>query len=170
MNILRAAMLKSRIVKWYLTMQVRFKKRKERSDGNCGALLSWRLSYCLKSRGFGSKPKRQQQKDYDIISRVSETGKQLDAWWNYKIDTNYFKVQTFTWIKFHSTSNQTYSKKSNCKRIHNTDQNCFQWPILSVLHPAVHHAQRLSNYFPNTDDLDLTGIECRMQMKNLVNM
>lgn len=54
--------------------------------------------------------------------------------------------------------------------VHNTDQNCFQWPILSVLHPAVHHAQRLSNYFPNTDELDLTGIECRMQMKNLVNM
>lgn len=46
-------MLKSQNVKWYLTMQVRFNKRKDRSDGNCGALFSWTLSYCLKSRGFG---------------------------------------------------------------------------------------------------------------------
>lgn len=73
-KILRAVLLKRQSVKWYLTMQARFKKRKERSDGNGGTPFTWTLSCCLKSRRFGTKPTRQQQEDYDVISRVSETG------------------------------------------------------------------------------------------------
>lgn len=48
-------------------------KRKERSERNGGALIS--LSYCLKSRRFGTESSRQQQKVYDISSIVSESKK-----------------------------------------------------------------------------------------------
>ena len=53
-KILRTVLLKSQSIKWYLTMQVRFKKEKKRSDGNGGTQPPWTLPCCLKSRWFGS--------------------------------------------------------------------------------------------------------------------
>lgn len=40
--------------------------------------------------------------------------------------------------------------------------------ILSPLHQAIHRAQRVSNYFQYTDELDFTGIRIPMQMKDFV--
>lgn len=90
-----------------------------------------------------------------------QTGKQL-------IYLKYCQLETFKRIKCHSTSNQTQSKKKAIVNVQNTDQKCFQWAILSALHPAVHHIQRVSNYFPFVDESDLTGIEFPMQMTDLV--
>lgn len=41
--------------------------------------------------------------------------------------------------------------------VQNSDQKCFQWAILSALHPAARHAERVSNYVQYADELDFTG-------------
>lgn len=52
--------------------------------------------------------------------------------------------------------------------VQNTDQKCFQWAILSALHPAAHHFQRILNYVPYADELDFTEIEFSVQMKDIL--
>ena len=43
--------------------------------------------------------------------------------------------------------------------VKNEDQACFKWAVLSALHPAEHHAERLSHYQPYSEELNLNGIE-----------
>ena len=38
------------------------------------------------------------------------------------------------------------------------DERCFQWAILSALFPAKCHSDRLSNYLPYKDSIDVSGL------------
>lgn len=41
----------------------------------------------------------------------------------------------------------------------NDDQECFKWSVLAALHPAEHHAERISHYQPFKDELNFDGID-----------
>ena len=43
--------------------------------------------------------------------------------------------------------------------IKNEDQECFKWSVLAALHPATHHAERISHYQPFKEELNFTGID-----------
>ena len=43
--------------------------------------------------------------------------------------------------------------------VKNEDQHCFKWAVLSALHPADHHAERIIHYKPFEEELNFTGIE-----------
>ena len=43
--------------------------------------------------------------------------------------------------------------------VKNEDQACFKWAVLSALHPADHHAERIIHYKPFEEELNFTGIE-----------
>lgn len=51
--------------------------------------------------------------------------------------------------------------------VQNSDQKCFQWAILSALHPSTHHVERVSKYVKYADELDFTGLDFPMQLKNI---
>lgn len=51
--------------------------------------------------------------------------------------------------------------------VQNSDQKCFQWAILSALHPSIHHVERVSKYVKYADELDFTGLDFPMQLKNI---
>ena len=42
--------------------------------------------------------------------------------------------------------------------VKNKDKECFKWSVLAALHPADHHAERLTHYQPYKDDLNFEGI------------
>ena len=43
--------------------------------------------------------------------------------------------------------------------VKNQDQECFKWSVLAALHPAEHHAERITHYQPFKDELDFNGID-----------
>jgi len=43
--------------------------------------------------------------------------------------------------------------------VKNDDQECFKWSVLAALHPAKHHAERISHYQPFKDELNFDGID-----------
>ena len=43
--------------------------------------------------------------------------------------------------------------------VKNDDQACFKWSILAALHPADHHAERITNYQPFEEELNFNGID-----------
>lgn len=43
--------------------------------------------------------------------------------------------------------------------VQNTDDQCLKWALLSALHPAVRHAQRVSKYLPYSQELDFSGVD-----------
>lgn len=59
------------------------------------------------------------------------------------------------------------SAKKAVVNVQNSDQKCFQWAILSALHPSTHHVERVSKYVKHADELDFTGIDFPMQLKNI---
>ena len=43
--------------------------------------------------------------------------------------------------------------------VKNEDQQCFKWSILAALHPADHHAERITHYQPFEEELNFNGID-----------
>ena len=42
--------------------------------------------------------------------------------------------------------------------IKNEDHECFKWSLLAALHPAEHHAERITHYQPFKEELNFKGI------------
>ena len=51
-------------------------------------------------------------------------------------------------------------RENACVNVCNTDNRCFQWAVLSALHPVSRHVNRVSNYVPYVDELNFDGINC----------
>jgi hypothetical protein len=56
--------------------------------------------------------------------------------------------------------------KQVCINVKNTDNECHRWAILSALHPAKSHVDRLSNYKPFRDELNYEGIDFPVSAKH----
>ena len=49
--------------------------------------------------------------------------------------------------------------KKACINVENQDKDCFKWAILSALHPARTHINRVTKYVPYKNDLNFKGID-----------
>ena len=49
----------------------------------------------------------------------------------------------------------------------NTDSKCFVWSVLAALHPAERNPDRLSNYKPYENSLNLTGLTFLLAVKDV---
>lgn len=49
----------------------------------------------------------------------------------------------------------------------NEGQQCFMWSILAALHPAAHHAERVSHYESFVEELNFTGINFPMTVDQI---
>lgn len=58
-------------------------------------------------------------------------------------------------------------RKHAVVNIQNSDQLCFQWSILSALHPADHHVHRISNYISYINELHFDNIEFPMKIHDI---
>ena len=58
-------------------------------------------------------------------------------------------------------------KKKACINVKNKDNHCFKWSILSALHPASTHSDRLSNYKQYENDLNDTDFEYPIHVKDV---
>lgn len=131
-------------------MQVRLKKEKTDQAEMVEPYFHGRCHIALKVEDLEQSIKDSNKK---VMTSFLEYQRHVSNWTLVWIDPKYCQIQTFTRINF--TANQTQSQKRHCN-VQNKNQNCFQWAILSALHPADHHAQRVSNYFPYADELDFT--------------
>lgn len=57
--------------------------------------------------------------------------------------------------------------KNACVNVKNMDEQCFKWAVLSALHPAEQHSYRISKYIMYKDELDLTGIQFPVTLKDV---
>jgi hypothetical protein len=51
--------------------------------------------------------------------------------------------------------------------VQNNDNSCFMWAVLAALHPACKHAERVSKYVPYTSELNFTGINMPVAVKDI---
>lgn len=51
--------------------------------------------------------------------------------------------------------------------VKNYDEMCFKWAILSALHPVSKNPQRVSNYIQYEDELNFTGIEFPVKIRDI---
>ncbi|XP_043478219.1 uncharacterized protein LOC122508763 [Leptopilina heterotoma] len=58
-------------------------------------------------------------------------------------------------------------RKHSCINVQNADQQCFKWSILSALHPVENHADRVSKYKCYEDELNFTGIQFPVALKDV---
>ncbi|GFX69609.1 uncharacterized protein TNCV_1769781 [Trichonephila clavipes] len=64
---------------------------------------------------------------------------------------------------------KTIKAKKAAINVKNLDDNkCFMWAILSALHPADDHVDRISKYKPYENELNLEGIEFPVKMEDRV--
>ena len=53
--------------------------------------------------------------------------------------------------------------------VKNEDEACFKWAVLAALHPADHHAERVTHYEPFKEELNFNGIEFPISIHDIDN-
>lgn len=79
------------------------------------------------------------------------------------LSTNLYEDQ----VSFRSQSTWGPQKIVN---VQNTYEKCFQWAILSALHPTRRHAQRISKYTQYVEELYFSGIDSRCKWRTYQNL
>lgn len=167
LKILRTVLLKRQNVKWYLTLQARFKKEKKDKMELVEPYFHGRCHIALKVEDLVQSLRDSNKK---IMTSFLEYQRQGSNWTLDKIiglTLNIAKHKPLRESSFIPLPIRLRVKKA-IVNVQNTDQKCFQWAILSALYPALHHAERVSNYLPYADKLEFTGIEFPMQMKDIM--
>jgi len=59
------------------------------------------------------------------------------------------------------------AKKGAVINVQNEDERCFEWALLSALHPAEHHPHRVSNYVKYRNTLNFGGITFPVGLKEI---
>ncbi|XP_051157441.1 uncharacterized protein LOC127279246 [Leptopilina boulardi] len=58
-------------------------------------------------------------------------------------------------------------KRKACINVQNSDNECFKWSILSALYQVENHSDRVAKYRPYEHELDFTGIEFPVALKDV---
>lgn len=110
--------------------------------------------------------------DDDLESRILELFEKLET--EFELKEIKGSGWTFSHIKFLTISINEYKPltgssyidlpiwiihKKAVINVKNDDQECFKWAVLSALHPAKDHSDRLSNYKKYENELNFKGIE-----------
>ncbi|XP_051176668.1 uncharacterized protein LOC127291526 [Leptopilina boulardi] len=134
---------------------------------------------------------------YDLMTFIAKTDEillttHLDEWYNVNVkqvtlkrmedfqekDSNW-KLQSIQRLEvninmynpMHASSYidlpSAIKSKQACINIHNTDNQCFKWSILSALHPIEKHSDRVAKYRQFQDTLNFTGIEFPVALNNI---
>lgn len=100
----------------------------------------------------------------DMVSSISvhemdyKTG-QVSSVGQVKVySNNYSPVRGGTFVELPEWISGKNNKDMCVLNVKNRDDKCFMWAILSVLHPAPHHRERVSHYKPFAEELNFTGI------------
>jgi hypothetical protein len=166
MKILRTVLMKRQNVKWYLTMQARFKKEKKDQTEKVEPHFHGRCHVALKAEDLEQSLRDSIKK---IMTSFLEYQRQGSNWILDKVmglTLNVAKYKPLRGSSFIPLPIRLRAKKA-VVNVQNSDQKCFQWAIISALHPATHHVHRVSNYIPHADKLDFTGIDFPVQMKDI---
>ena len=59
------------------------------------------------------------------------------------------------------------ANKKAIVNVKNRDNKCFMWALLSALHPANYHAERVSHYTTWEEELDFSGITFPVALKDI---
>ena len=62
---------------------------------------------------------------------------------------------------------QWLAKKHCVVNVKNSDSKCFLWSVLSAIHPPAHNPDRLSNYEPYENSLDISGLTFPLAVKDV---
>lgn len=62
---------------------------------------------------------------------------------------------------------EKWKNKKACINVQNNDNKCFMWSILSALHPVKEHTYRVSKYKDYVNELNFTGIEFPVKLKDI---
>lgn len=165
-KILRVVLLKRQSVKWYLTMQARFKKEKKDQTETVEPHFHGRCHVALK---VDDLEQSLQDSNKKIMTSFLEYQRQGSNWTLDKViglTLNVAKYKPIRGSSFIPLPIRLRAKKA-VVNVQNSDQKCFQWAILSALHPSTHHVERVSKYVKYADELDFTGIDFPMQLKNI---
>ena len=164
---LKAVLLKRQSVKWYLTMQVRFIKEKKDQTETVESHFHGRCHVALKLEDLEQSLQDSNKK---IMTSFLEYQRQGSNWTLDKViglTLNVAKYKPLRGSSFIPLAIKLRSKKAIIN-VQNNDQKCFQWAVLSALYPAMHHAQRVSNYVQYDDKLNFSGIEFPVQTKDIL--
>ena len=159
-------MLKRQSIKWYLIMQVRFKKEKKDQTETVEPHFHGRCHVALK---VDDLEQSLQDSDKKIMTSFLEYQRQGSNWTLDKVmglTINVAKYKPLRGSNFIPLPIKLRAKKS-IVNVQNKDEKCFQWAILSALHPPRRHAQRVSKYTQYVEELDFSGIEFPLQLKDV---
>ena len=110
----------------------------------------------------------------EIQKRIEKWTRQGSGWTVTKVLNVYLYFAKYTPLKVGSYIDlpKYLKEKKAIVNVQNTDQQCLKWALLSALHPIDHgsHPDRVSKYRPHQDELDFTGVNFPVTLKDIPNV
>ena len=110
----------------------------------------------------------------EIQKRIEKWTRQGSGWTVTKVLNVYLYFAKYTPLKVGSYIDlpKYLKEKKAIVNVQNTDQQCLKWALLSALHPVEHgsHPDRVSKYRPHQDELDFTGVNFPVTLKDIPNV
>ncbi|XP_043477549.1 uncharacterized protein LOC122508334 [Leptopilina heterotoma] len=105
-----------------------------------------------------------------ILKQVEEFAEKESQWTLHSITKLEINVNKYNAVRVGSyidLPHQIKIKKA-CVNVQNSDKMCFKWSVLSALHPRNHHSDRVSSYYEFQNELNFTGIDFPVTLKDIV--
>ncbi|XP_043479909.1 uncharacterized protein LOC122509742 [Leptopilina heterotoma] len=105
-----------------------------------------------------------------ILKQVEEFTEKESQWTLHsimKLEINVNKYNPVRVGSYIDLPHQIKIKKA-CVNVQNSDKMCFKWSVLSALHPRNHHSDRVSSYYEFQNELNFTGIDFPVNLKDIV--
>lgn len=104
-----------------------------------------------------------------LIAKIDELQENGSGWSLHEIDSLGVAFNKF--VRFSGSSHLKLPKSIKNKKavinVKNNDNECFKWAILSALHPAKIHPERVAKYQKFKDELKFDGIDFPVKLKDI---
>ncbi|XP_051167626.1 uncharacterized protein LOC127285571 [Leptopilina boulardi] len=104
-----------------------------------------------------------------ILKQVEEFEEKESQWTLHSIIKLEININKYNAIRVGSYIDLPIEIKAKraCINVKNMDTMCFKWAVLSALHPIVQHPELMNNYFRYGNELNFTGIEFPVSLKDI---
>lgn len=158
---LQKVLKEKKAVKWNLMYHCTLSMPDKYSDHPLRYSPYFRTPYPITST-YPQQLREQLHASMEVLEERMSTFMQAGSGWtleeNHTLALEMVDYEPIGGSSYLELSKDVYDTKAVIN-IKNEDQECFKGSVLAAIHPATHHAERISHYQPFKEELNFTGID-----------
>ena len=153
-------------VKWYLSIQVQFKKEKKEEIETVEPHFRGNCQIALKPEDIQKGVEDSVKKIHTSFAEYQRQGSNWSLDHVINVTLNMARYQPLKGSSFIPLPIKLRTKHA-IVNVQNTDKKCFLWSVLAALYPVKNHSNRVTKYLEHQNAIDMTGLSYPMKVSNV---